>query len=99
MIFRAFRRTDTGEWVDVMFTSTGDEYPADPEAQADDLAAALNIDPALLEAVDGDTDPRTGVLLALPVDDTPSPASLEEQVAALTDAVATLTADFLAGGA
>lgn len=67
MIYRAFRRTDTGQWLDVLFTSTEDQYPADAAAQAKDLAAALGVAASKLEAVDGSSDPRTGTLAAIPV--------------------------------
>lgn len=71
---RGFRRRSTGQWLDVLFTADNgpdaDEPPelGSPAAdQAADLAAALGIDPADLEAVEDDADPRAGELLEIPV--------------------------------
>lgn len=81
--YRAFRRISTGAWLDVLFAAEGDDptFSVPAADQAADLAAALDIDPDDLEAVEGDTDPRSGDPIVLPVapPSPPDPAVAQQQ--------------------
>lgn len=88
MLYRAFRRTDTGQWLDVIFATEADEFASDPEAgvgpesQAADLAAGIGIDPELLAWTDAEEDPRTGTLAPLPTAEPIPPAATVEDIVA-----------------
>lgn len=64
MSFRYFRQVSTGQWTNATLGGSALEIP--PASHIQDIAAGLGIDPADLEAVDSDLDPRDGVQLELP---------------------------------
>tara|TARA_Y100000310_G_C20609966_1_gene777483 strand:+ start:1239 stop:1526 length:288 start_codon:yes stop_codon:yes gene_type:complete len=57
-------------------TSIGEGFSVSSASHLSDIAAALSLSPEELEAVDGETDLRTGTLLEIPL-----PASNEFQTA------------------
>jgi len=65
MRFRSFRKIDTGQWVDVLFTVDGPTFEVPEQSHRADIASAIGILPDELETVDTDSDPRTGTLLEL----------------------------------
>ncbi len=69
MLYRCFRKKDTGQWVNVLFTVAGDQFSVPAESHQGDIARALGLMPQDLETVDANSDLRTGALLELP----PSP--------------------------
>lgn len=73
MRHRAFRRKSDGQYIDAVFGTDGDTFSAPEESQRSDLATALGVLPAELEAVEGDADPRRGVLVKLPEGAPPEP--------------------------
>ena len=78
MRFRSFRKIDTGQWVNVLFTVAGVEFSVPEQEHRGNIAIALGMPPDALETVDGDTDPRTGVLLEMPLPLRPAPTRTEE---------------------
>ena len=72
MLYRNIRKIATGEWVDVLFTSkyvskagvASFNIPA--ASHVADIAAALSLNANELEAVDGDSDVKTGTLITVP---------------------------------
>jgi hypothetical protein len=66
MLYRSLRKIDTGQWVDVLFTVTGDEFSIPEMSHRGDIAGALGLLPEPLETVDANFDPRQGSLLVLP---------------------------------
>ena len=67
MLYRSVRRTGTGQWVNVLFTVDGNAFSVKATDHRADIAEALGVPRTLLEVVDGDSDPRTGVLLEMPL--------------------------------
>lgn len=65
MLYRNIRKIATGEWVDVLYT-TADTFSVPAESHVATMAAALSLNANELEAVDGDSDARTGTLIAQP---------------------------------
>ena len=68
MPYRNLRKIATGEWVNVLFTTTGDDFSIPAASHVADIAAALSLNANELEAVDGSSDTRTGTLIAVPAD-------------------------------
>jgi hypothetical protein len=66
MPYRNIRKIATGEWVNVLFTTTGESFSVSAESHVADIASALSLNANELEAVDGDSDVRTGALISLP---------------------------------
>lgn len=92
MKYRAFRRSSDGAYLDVVFTTDG-EFGSPPESQAADLGAAVG---AVVEAVEGDSDPRVGVLIPLPAP--PAPAAAVSAFALIADKLDSLAAVIRANG-
>ena len=63
MLYRNIRKIATGEWVDVLFTTEGASFSASADSHVAGIAAALSLNANELEAVDGDSDERTGTLI------------------------------------
>ena len=66
MPYRNIRKIATGEWVDVLFTTAGDAFGVPAASHVATMATALSLNANELEAVDGDSDARTGTLIAQP---------------------------------
>lgn len=64
----------------------GSALTIDPAIHAADVAAALDLDPSEVEAVDQTSDPRSGDLVALPPKSPPAASPAEIAVAALAAA-------------
>ena len=67
MLYRNIRKIATGEWVDVLFTTAGDDFSVPASSHVASIAAALSLNTNELEAVDAGSDARTGTLIAQPV--------------------------------
>ena len=67
MLYRNIRKTATGEWVDVLFTTEGASFSVPASSHVASIAAALSLNANELEAVDAGSDARTGTLIAQPV--------------------------------
>lgn len=67
MLYRSIRKIDTGEWVNVLFTVDGDTFSVPAASHLQDIARTLKLHPDTLEVVDGESDPRVGTLVELPV--------------------------------
>ena len=70
MLYRNIRKKSTGEWVDILFSTTGDSFSVSASNHIESLASGLSIDASDLEAVEGDSDARTGTLIDQPVTST-----------------------------
>ena len=66
MLYRCFRKIDTAQWIDVLFTVEGDAFSVSEASHRADMALGLGLLPAESETIDSGTDPRTGNLLATP---------------------------------
>ena len=66
MLYRNIRKIATGEWVNVLFTTTDDSFSVPASTHVAEMATALSLDASELEAVDGAADARTGTLIAQP---------------------------------
>ena len=80
MLYRNIRKIATGEWVNVLYTTTGDSFSVPASAHVANMATALSLAASELEAVDGASDARTGTLIAQPTV-TPTPTRKEELMA------------------
>lgn len=67
---RALQVIPTGQWCGPLVEAG--EFFDDGSAYADAVARTLGLEPGSLRVVDGDSDPRTGELVADP-NDTPAP--------------------------
>ena len=67
MLYRNIRKISTGEWVDVLFTTEGASFSVPASSHIADMAVALSLNANELETVDGDSDVRTGSLIAQPI--------------------------------
>ena len=66
MLYRNIRKIATGEWVDVLFTTTGASFSIPAASHVADMATALSLNANELEAVDGASDARPGTLIDQP---------------------------------
>ena len=66
MLIRNIRKIATGEWVDVLFTTSGESFSVPAANHVATVAAALSLNASELEAVDSEADARTGTLIAQP---------------------------------
>ena len=80
MLYRNIRKIATGEWVDVLFTTDAASFSVPAASHVASIAAALSLNANELDAVDADSDARTGTLINPPVVD-PTPTRKEELVA------------------
>ena len=80
MLYRNIRKIATGEWVDVLFTTEAESFSVSAASHVADMAAALSLNANELEAVDADSDARTGTLIDQP-SVTPTPTRQQELVA------------------
>ena len=65
-VYRCLRVVNTGQWLDVLFTSSSEDFEVPELSHRTDIANALGLDTAELEALDTNADQRTGALLAVP---------------------------------
>ena len=65
-VYRCLRVVNTGQWLDVLFTSSSEDFDVPELSHRTDIANALGLDPAELEGLDTNSDQRTGTLLAVP---------------------------------
>ena len=68
MPYRNIRKIATGEWVNVLFTTSGATFSVASDSHIASIASALSLNANELEAVDGSSDTRTGTLIAVPAD-------------------------------
>ena len=80
MLYRNIRKIATGEWVDVLYTTDGESFSVPAASHVANIAASLSLNANELEAVDADSDARTGTLIDQPTV-TPTPTRQEEVVA------------------
>ena len=80
MLYRNIRKIATGEWVDVLFTTEAASFDVPAASHVADIASALSLNANELEAVDADSDARTGTLIDQP-SVTPTPTRQQELVA------------------
>jgi hypothetical protein len=80
MLYRNIRKIATEEWIDVLHTTAGSSFSVPASTHVAIMAAALSLNANELEAVDGDSDARTGSLIAQPTV-TPSLTRQEELLA------------------
>ena len=66
MLYRTLRKVDTGQWLNVLFTTAGDSFSIPPATHQHEIAAAFGLPDASFHVIDNPTDPRSGALLALP---------------------------------
>jgi len=66
MLYRNIRKIATGEWIDVLHTTAGSSFSVPADSHVASIAAGLSLNANELEAVDGDSDARTGSLIAQP---------------------------------
>ena len=71
MLYRAFRKSATGEWLNDMFTVDGDTFAVPAASHLADVAAGFSLTTGELEVVEGATDPRSGTLLTVAHGSTP----------------------------
>ena len=65
-VYRCLRIVNTGQWLDVLFTSSSEDFEVPELSHRTDIANALGLDPAELEALDTNADQRSGLLLGIP---------------------------------
>ena len=65
-VYRCLRVVNTGQWLDVLFTSSSEVFEIPELSHRTDIANALGLAPGELEALDTNADQRTGALLAVP---------------------------------
>jgi len=70
-MYRNIRKIATGEWVNVLFTVEGDTFHVPGASHVADMASALSLNANELEAVDSNSDARTGTLIDLPTPSVP----------------------------
>ena len=99
-MYRNIRKIATGEWVDVLYTTDGESFSVPAASHVANIAASLSLNANELEAVDADSDARTGTLIDQPTV-TPTPTRQEELVAIgkdnWTDAAQKVLIELLAG--
>lgn len=78
MLYRCLKVIATGQWVNVLFTDAGDAFSVPELSHRTAIAAALGLSPDSLETVEAARDPRSGVLLEMPVAPLPPPTRREE---------------------
>ncbi len=66
VLYRAYRRKSDGQWVNALNTYAGESFRIPAERHVKDIAKGLGVRPSEIEAVDGDSDPRTGTLIEFP---------------------------------
>ena len=66
MLYRNLRRTSSGQWVNVLFSTGGASFSVPEIKHRTQIAAALSLSPDDLETVEGDSDQRTGTLVNIP---------------------------------
>ena len=66
MRFRQFRKLDTQQWINVLFTVDGDSFSAPESPHREAIAGSLGLTPVELETVESDRDERSGTLISLP---------------------------------
>ncbi len=66
-VCRCLRIVNTGQWLDVLFTSSSEDFEVPELSHRTDIANALGLDPAELEALDTNADQRSGLLLGIPI--------------------------------
>jgi hypothetical protein len=75
MVYRCFRKIDTGQWLNVLFTVDEDQFSLPEASHRGNIATALGLRSEDLESVDGVADPRIGALMELSAT-APSPQSI-----------------------
>ena len=81
MLYWCFRKIYTGQWVNVLFTVDGDAFNVKATTHRASIADSLGVSRTSLEVVGGDSDPRTGLLIELPVPPIPVPTRTEQLLA------------------
>ena len=81
MLYRNIRKIATGAWVDVLFTTAGASFSVPADSHVASIAAGLSLNANELEAVDGESDARTGSLIAQPV--VPSTPTRQKELLAI----------------
>ena len=66
MRYRNIRKIATGEWVNCLSTTTKASFSGPDDDHIARIAAALSLNANELEAVEGDSDARTGTLINPP---------------------------------
>ena len=66
MRYRNLRRTSSGQWVNVLFSAADDTFSVPEISHRTQISVALSLSPDDLETVEGDSDARTGTLIAMP---------------------------------
>ena len=67
MRFRQFRKLDTQQWLNALFTVDGDSFSVPETSHREAIAGSLGLTPAELETVESHRDERSGTLITLPV--------------------------------
>ena len=80
MLYRNIRKVATGEWVDILFTTDAASFSVPADSHVAGVAVALSLNASDLEAVDGNSDARTGTLINQPTVAV-SPTRQEELIA------------------
>ena len=81
MLYRCLRVKETGQWVNVLFTVDREAFGVPEVSHRTAIAAALGLPSGTLESVDSNSDPRTGVLLEMPLPPMPESTRIEELLA------------------
>ena len=66
MLYRNIRKVSTGEWVDILFTTDAESFSVQASSHVAGVATALSLNANELEAIDGNSDARTGTLINQP---------------------------------
>jgi len=80
MRYRQIRKKDSGEWLNFLFTEDAD--PSEPfnipaAEHVRNVATALGLGVRALEAIDADSDIRTGAMIDLPITSSPQRDNLK----------------------
>lgn len=94
MRYRNLRKVDTGQWIDVLFTSDGPGFAVKPESHQADIATALGLLVTSLEVVDDDVDRRVAPLLSLPPPPEPQPDASSIRRSRIADLLAIARSDW-----
>ena len=86
MRFRQFRKRDTQQWLNALFTVSGGSFSVPESSHREAIAASLGLMPAELETVESDRDERSGTLIELPVA-APNPRSVRQDRIGEIDAI------------
>ena len=65
-VYRCLRVVNTGQWLDDLLTSSSEDFEVHELSNRTDIANALGLDSAELEALDTNADQRSGLLLGIP---------------------------------